>query len=59
MIDSGDFHGRLFLVMELVEGQNLRQAHESSLRLTTRLDLAIQVTRALGAIHDRGSSTVT
>jgi len=55
MIEAGEHQGRLFIVMELVEGRNLRQALERQKpQLTGKLDWSIQITRALSAVHRRG-----
>lgn len=55
LIETGEFQGRQFMVMELVEGRNLRQALERHQpQLTGRLDWSIQIARALGAMHDCG-----
>jgi len=55
MVEAGEHRGQLFIVMELVEGRNLRQAldHQKP-QLTGKLDWAIQIARALSAVHRRG-----
>jgi len=53
--DLGEHAGQPFLVMELLEGQTLRERiAASAFDLTQLLDFAIQVTDALDAAHARG-----
>jgi len=53
--DIGEFEGRLFLVMECVAGQTLRQRIAAGpLKLDDLLDLAIQIADALDAAHSKG-----
>lgn len=53
--EIGEDAGRLFIVMEYVEGQTLRSTIEQgSFELTEVLDVAIQVAAALNAAHKRG-----
>ena len=55
MVECGEYHGRMFLVMELVKGERLDAAmHRRDASLATRMDWAIQMARALGAIHSAG-----
>lgn len=55
LVECGEYQGRLFLVTELVEGAALdATVRRTSPGLSTRLDWAIQITRALGAIHQAG-----
>src|SRR6266404_4075956 len=46
--------GDTFLVMEFVEGQNLRQRFESPLSIDQFFDIAIQCLQGLAAAHARG-----
>ncbi len=53
--DLGDFEGRPFLVMELLEGETLRRYIGSQpVNPEKALDFAIQLTRALEAAHAKG-----
>ena len=53
--EIGDDNGRPFLVMELLEGQTLRQAiGDKALPVDELLGLAIQIADALAAAHARG-----
>ncbi len=53
--DVGEANGRLFLVMELLEGKTLRQLlQERSLRVGEILDIGLQVADALAAAHEQG-----
>src|SRR5581483_3327094 len=54
--DYGEADGRPYLVMEFVTGQTLRQALGSSTLpdMTGRLQIALQVARALEHIHSLG-----
>jgi eukaryotic-like serine/threonine-protein kinase len=53
--DVGESSGRPFLVMELLEGQTLRQfLQERPLRISEILDLALQIADALDAAHSQG-----
>lgn len=53
--DVGEANGRLFLVMELLEGKTLRQLlQERSLRVGEILDIGLQVADALVAAHEQG-----
>ena len=53
--ELGSHEGRPFLVMELLEGQTLQQ-HLAGRPLSTSrvIELALQITDALGAAHDKG-----
>lgn len=52
----GEYHGRLYMVMELLEGKNLREflENENRLELKTALSIMIQIADALKEIHQRG-----
>ncbi len=53
----GDHEGRPFMVMQLLEGQTLRDrlsAAEGALPLEELLDIGIQVSQGLQAAHERG-----
>jgi serine/threonine protein kinase len=53
--DVGDWNGQPFLVMELLEGQSLKERIVSQrLPLAEILDFAIQIVDALQAAHTRG-----
>jgi serine/threonine-protein kinase len=55
LIDTGEYEGRQYIVMELVEGRNLREAEEQlHPHLRRKLDWSIQIARALAALHDSG-----
>jgi serine/threonine protein kinase/Flp pilus assembly protein TadD len=50
--DIGEHEGRPFLVMELLEGQNLRHLiHGRALKIDQILDVAIEIADALSAAH--------
>jgi len=50
--DVGEHQGQHFIVMELLEGQNLRQVISSGLLLLERIvELGIQIAAGLGAAH--------
>ena len=52
--DVGEAEGHPFLVMELLEGQTLREHMGGKpLDIPTALDLSIQVAEALGSAHSR------
>jgi eukaryotic-like serine/threonine-protein kinase len=53
--DVGDHEGLPFMVLELLEGQTLRDALAAGrLPLSKVLDRALQIARALAAAHDKG-----
>src|SRR5262249_22194200 len=53
--DIEEHDGQLFIVMELLEGQTLKERIAANpLDLDTALDLSIQVAEALGAAHAKG-----
>lgn len=52
--DIGEFQGLPFLVMELLEGQTLKQRIKQPLTLGKFLHLAIQLSDGLDAVHARG-----
>jgi TolB-like protein/predicted Ser/Thr protein kinase len=53
--DIGEWEGRQFIVMELLEGQSLQQRiGGKAIDVETAIDLAIQITDALDAAHAKG-----
>jgi serine/threonine protein kinase/Tol biopolymer transport system component len=55
LFDVGESNGRPFLVMELLEGQTLRERISGHpMALAALLDFAIQISDALDAAHSRG-----
>jgi serine/threonine protein kinase/Tol biopolymer transport system component len=55
LFDVGESNGRPFLVMELLEGQTLRERISGRpMALPALLDFAIQISDALDAAHSRG-----
>ncbi|MFN0172854.1 MAG: protein kinase domain-containing protein [Bryobacteraceae bacterium] len=55
LYDIGEHEGRPFLVMELLEGQSLKQRiAQGPLTVAEVLELGIQIADALGAAHDKG-----
>ena len=51
----GEAEGRIYIAMELVEGENLRaRLVRGRLELSTAKDLAGQIARGLAAAHDKG-----
>ena len=58
--EFGEHEGQPFLVMQLLEGQTLREllaapgAEQANFRLSTRLNLAIQILDGLNAAHSKG-----
>jgi len=54
LYDVLEERGEIFLVMEYVEGQNLRKRLQAPLSLDQFFDIAIQCTEALAAAHDVG-----
>jgi eukaryotic-like serine/threonine-protein kinase len=52
--EMGDFQGQPFLVMELLEGQTLKERIKRPLTLETFLHIAIQICAGLDALHSRG-----
>lgn len=53
--EPGDRHGQQFLVMELLEGQTLKEAIESGpLKADLTIDLGTQIADALDAAHAKG-----
>ena len=54
-VETGKHEGCPYLVMEMVEGLNLRQAiEENQPRLKGKIDWVIQICRGLAALHERG-----
>jgi len=53
--DFGEDHGRPFMVMELLEGESLREAilHKRTGDFARRLRIALQVARAIAHIHSK------
>jgi len=53
--DIGEWHGRHYIVMELLEGRSLQQhIGAEPLQLEEAIDLAIQITDGLAAAHAKG-----
>jgi len=53
--DIGEFEGRPFIAMELLEGQTLKQRiSKKSLPTSELLDIAVQITEGLEAAHAKG-----
>jgi serine/threonine protein kinase/dipeptidyl aminopeptidase/acylaminoacyl peptidase len=53
--DIGEFEGRPFIAMELLEGQTLKQRiSKKSIPISELLDIAIQLADALEAAHSKG-----
>src|SRR5437867_9437936 len=53
--DIGEFEGRHFIVMELLEGETLKQRIQGRpLKTEALLDVAIQSAEALDAAHSKG-----
>ena len=52
--DVVEHHDEIFLVMEMVEGQTLRQRLREKMTLEEFLGIAIQCAEALAAAHERG-----
>lgn len=53
--DIGEFQGRPFIAMELLEGQTLKQRiAKKSIGISELLDIAIQLTEGLDAAHAKG-----
>jgi serine/threonine-protein kinase len=51
----GEADGRVYIAMELVDGENLRERmRRGRLDLATARDLATQIARGLAAAHDKG-----
>src|SRR5215467_11664733 len=53
IFDTGMQDGHLFIVMELLDGETLRE-QIGSLPVRKALDIAVQVARGLTAAHDKG-----
>jgi serine/threonine protein kinase len=53
--EAGEFEGRPYLAMELLEGETLKhRINNKPIRLSAMLDWAIQITDGLDAAHARG-----
>lgn len=52
--EVGEFQGLPFIVMELLEGQTLKQRIQRPLTLEQFLDIGIQICEGLEALHSRG-----
>src|SRR5262245_31288121 len=52
--DLGDYEGRPFIVMELLQGRTLRQQIHERCDLEPFLDLSIQIAGGLNAVHSVG-----
>src|SRR5262245_39157100 len=53
--DVGEFEGRPFIAMELLEGQTLKQRiTKKSLATSDVLDIAVQIAEGLEAAHAKG-----
>jgi len=53
--EVGDYHGRPFYAMELVEGQSLKHfAHDETLPVDTLVEYAIQICQGLAEAHRAG-----
>jgi serine/threonine-protein kinase len=51
----GEADGRIYIAMELVEGENLRaRLARGRLDVATAKDIAVQIARGLAAAHDKG-----
>src|SRR5688572_7347267 len=55
IFDTGVFEGQLYVVMEMLTGQTLRERLASgSMPVRKAVDIAIQIARGLGAAHGKG-----
>ena len=55
LFDTGTHDGRLFVVMELLEGQTLRdRLANGALPVRKAVDIAMQIARGLSAAHEKG-----
>src|SRR5437868_1320255 len=54
LYDVLEDNGEMFLVMEYIEGENLRQRLRRALTLEQFFDIALQSAEALAAAHERG-----
>jgi len=55
LLETGEYNGRLFIVMEMVEGCNLRQALEKfQPPLKIKLEWSMQIAQALASLHKCG-----
>jgi Tol biopolymer transport system component len=55
VFDTGVEHGRLYLVMELLSGESLREhLKHGAIAPRKAIDVAVQIARGLAAAHDKG-----
>jgi serine/threonine protein kinase len=55
LFDTGTHDGRLFVVMELLEGETLRdRLAKGTLPIRKTVEIAIQIARGLSAAHEKG-----
>jgi eukaryotic-like serine/threonine-protein kinase len=55
VFDTGVENGRLYLVMELLSGESLREhLKQGALAPRKAIDIAVQIARGLAAAHDKG-----
>jgi Tol biopolymer transport system component/predicted Ser/Thr protein kinase len=55
LFDTGEHNGQVFAVMELLEGETLRDwLAQGPQRIRKILDIALQIARGLAAAHDKG-----
>jgi Tol biopolymer transport system component len=54
IFDTGVHEGQLYLVMELLAGQTLRERLTTAIPVRKAVGIAVQIARGLGAAHARG-----
>lgn len=54
LLDTGNYHGKPFIVMELLQGQELSKMLESGIEWNTGKDIILQICSALKAVHEKG-----